>query len=132
MASIIDRRWAVVLLLFGVLLLYIGLHPNPILFPRLNERHVLGVAGDHWLHFWTFLILSRLVPRVISPFSIAWLVLIALAVGSELLQGICPWRTFDHYDILANSCGLLLGGASVWLMSHRNHSALEQHPMSLV
>jgi glycopeptide antibiotics resistance protein len=104
----VDIRWSLLLLLFSLLLLYIGLHPNPVPFGGLNERQWLGVAGDHWLHFSAFLLLTLLVPKCVE-LSDGWIFMgmVIMAVGSEMLQGACPWRKFDYYDIVANFCGIV-------------------------
>ncbi|WP_341676902.1 VanZ family protein [Niveibacterium sp. SC-1] len=54
---------------------------------------------------------ARLVPPARRP--LAALLLIAMGVGVEFLQGMTGYRSFDPTDMLANSCGVMLG----WLAS---------------
>lgn len=100
------------LLFFSLLLLYIGLHPNPIPFTTLNDRRLFGFRGDHHLHFLAFLVVSLVGPSITRPSvppAVALAALIVVAVSSEALQGCMPWRSFDWTDVGANMIGITVG-----------------------
>ncbi|KAI8355077.1 hypothetical protein EDC96DRAFT_546188 [Choanephora cucurbitarum] len=76
--------------------------------------HLSEHINDKVLHFFVFFILSMLL-YFLWDLSIklntilASSILIIIATGSELIQGLLPYRTFDLYDILSNILGGLLG-----------------------
>ncbi|CAO3613625.1 unnamed protein product [Cunninghamella blakesleeana] len=50
------------------------------------------------------------------PFSISFLSI--AAIGSEFLQGLLPYRTFDWYDILANILGSSTGVLIAFIINY--------------
>jgi len=132
----IRRRinWPIAIILGATLLFaaYVGLCPHPwSLFANLNERRMLGIAGDHYLHFAVFFILATFGGHVlIPPISLRIILVIGFfgAFGSEALQGLFPWKTFDWFDIIANLIGLFAGlGLSHLLQRRRTKSSREEH-----
>ncbi|SAM06457.1 hypothetical protein [Absidia glauca] len=76
---------------------------------HLHER-----INDKTLHFGTFCILSICLYYLWNlsfrrNLVLAGGILFILTIGSEFLQGLLPYRTFDWYDILANVLGSLTG-----------------------
>lgn len=95
-----------------LVLLYIGLHPNPGPFANLNNRQLLGIRGDHYLHVVAFFLVSLVGPAITRPplpVPVALALLLVMAVGSEVVQGLMPWRQFDWVDVVANLVGIALG-----------------------
>jgi len=87
--------------------LVLSLIPNP---PQLEED------PNNWSgHLSAYGVLMAWFARLVLPARrpIAALLLIAMGVGVEFLQGMTGYRTFDPTDMLANSCGVMLG----WLAS---------------
>lgn len=129
-----DQRWVFLIILGGlVLLLYMGLHPNPVLVGGLDETSLLGIAGDYWLHAIVFMVISMMV-IVLSSTRHSWIIslLVIMAIGSELLQGMTPWRVFDYYDIVANLIGIVVGLGIVGVMKAIQRSKHEPMTNSLV
>lgn len=107
-------RWIVIssLFLLSLLAIYIAIYPYPYPFINLNEKRWLGLAGDHWLHFLYFSILTTTLPWCTSP-ALSWwypIPILAMAtIGSEWIQSWFPWKQFDWWDVVANVIGLLVG-----------------------
>lgn len=120
----IQVRWPVlmVFLLLTIFAAYVALAPHPPPpFSGLNERRWLfGIAGDHWLHFGYCCLATSLLAVVLEdpvpPLSIVLGFMLLVSTGSEVLQGLLPWRHFDWYDILANIIGCGAGGALILVM----------------
>ncbi|KAI8330451.1 hypothetical protein BC941DRAFT_475563 [Chlamydoabsidia padenii] len=76
---------------------------------HLHER-----INDKVLHFGTFCILSICLYYLWNltfkrNLILTGSILFFLTIGSEFIQGLLPYRTFDWYDILANVLGSLTG-----------------------
>lgn len=116
-----------VFLLLTIVAAYVALAPQPPPpFAGLNERRWLfGVAGDHWLHFGYCFLATSLLAIVlrdpVPPLPLVLGLMLLVSTGSEVLQGLLPWRHFDWCDILANIIGCSVGGCLAftmrWLMS---------------
>lgn len=116
-------RWPVliVFLVLTAAAAYVALarHPPPP-FARLSERPwLLNIARDHWLHFGYCFLATVLLTAVLRdpspPLSLVMGVMLLVSVGSEMIQGVLPWKRFDWYDVLANMVGSVLGGAVILL-----------------
>lgn len=81
----------------------------------LDRGFVLGVRMDYWLHAllflpWTAVFLSIIGKKPgIPAFGLALITGWLLASLSESIQLLLRDRTFNPLDLLANSCGILLG-----------------------
>lgn len=111
-----EIRWyyLLVILKICILAIYIGIYPNPVPFGGLNEQSLFGIAGDHWLHFLFFVLLTVLLPRSFHHHPLSYspmllVILLFLAFASEFIQGMFPWKRFDWWDILANVIGVFIG-----------------------
>lgn len=115
----------VALLGLGLFMAYVGLAPNPRPFNGLNEKRFLRIAGDHWLHFLSFTLLSTLLPFITEPVLGLWLsslVCMTASVLSETVQGMFPWKRFDWWDIVANLVGTALGTSlAISVINTRKH-----------
>lgn len=106
-----------VLTLLGLLGTYIAIWPNPVPFGGLDERRIVGIAGDHVLHMVAFALISLLLPHLLHdppPWTTLLTVLVGAAVLSEAIQALFPWKRFDWGDVLSNLIGVTLGCAVGW------------------
>jgi glycopeptide antibiotics resistance protein len=97
-------------------MLYIGIWPHPVPFDGLNEKRIMKIAGDHWIHLISFTLLAVLLPYATLPrlpFKLTVVICVIGAFASEGLQGLCPWKRFDWFDVLANLLGISFGSITV-------------------
>ncbi|KAI8084847.1 uncharacterized protein BX664DRAFT_316372 [Halteromyces radiatus] len=85
---------------------------------HLHER-----INDKVLHFGTFCILSVFLYYLWNlsfrrNLILTTIILFALTIGSEFIQGLLPYRSFDWYDILANILGSFCGLMLAFLMDY--------------
>ncbi|CAO0789427.1 unnamed protein product [Mucor circinelloides] len=111
-------RVLVALFLFLVLMGILGFAPI-----HLHEQF-----NDKVLHFSIFFILAVFLYflwnlSVKRNLILATSILLVLAVGSEFIQGLLPYRTFDGYDILAN----LVGGTTGIAISSLIDCLIDRH-----
>ena len=107
MSYLIDLKYIKVwfsLGLFWVLVITsISLYPRP---PDLSSitfgDKIVHCLSYFWLMIW-FLQIVKIKAQLVTAFAI-----IALGVMIEVLQGLSGYRTFDFYDMLANSAGVLI------------------------
>jgi len=117
-----GSRFPVLLKLLSVgyliALLWLLLSSRPLEFvpprPDLVALARLAAPAAHFLSF-TLLALSAVAARWSMPRRTLFLVLVAFAVGTELLQGLIPRRTPELVDCLQNLAGILAGGGLCWL-----------------
>ncbi|KAI8070477.1 hypothetical protein BC940DRAFT_296212 [Gongronella butleri] len=72
--------------------------------------HMHENVNDKVLHFMTFCILSICIYYLWNlsfqrNLALTGGVLLVMAIGSEFIQGLLPYRTFDVWDIVANLSG---------------------------
>ncbi len=100
-----------------MLLSFLLLAPNPL--AVLGIRRPPGPGGGRGAHFLLFTLLALLVLASRWPMGrrllVGGLVLVAFALGTELLQSLVPNRTVEVFDLAENLLGLA-AGAGVWLM----------------
>ncbi len=72
-----------------------------------SDRPIIGRGFDKVVHTGMFTAMGVLAQAAAPWFSL--LVVLPVAVGTELLQKKLPHRTFDRVDLLANVIGVLLG-----------------------
>ncbi|KAI9301056.1 hypothetical protein BJ944DRAFT_208274 [Cunninghamella echinulata] len=102
-----------------------------VLFFLLCIMGILGFApisvheyiNDKLLHFSTFCILGICLYYLWNlsyrrNFILASVILFAISFGSEFVQGLLPYRTFDWYDILANIIGSSVGLLIAFIMDY--------------
>lgn len=103
--------------LYWMLLSFLLLAPNPL--AVLGIRRPPGPGGGRGAHFLLFTLLALLVLASRWPMGrrllVGGLVLVAFALGTELLQSLVPNRTVEVFDLAENLLGLA-AGAGVWLM----------------
>jgi len=88
----------------------------------LNKKWILGIRSDYLLHAlqfvpWMVLIRWRWREKKGAGFFLLALGAgLLLAVISEGVQFILPYRSFNIFDLVANCVGLVLGGMISWKM----------------
>ncbi|KAI8645144.1 hypothetical protein BD408DRAFT_429938 [Parasitella parasitica] len=90
--------------------------------------HLHEQINDKALHFSIFFIVAVFLYflwnlSVKRNLILATIILVVLAVGSEFIQGLLPYRAFDGYDILAN----LLGGTCGIAISSTIDCLIDRH-----
>ncbi|KAI8140822.1 hypothetical protein BJV82DRAFT_191800 [Fennellomyces sp. T-0311] len=108
-------RLRILIVLFFLLLLLGILGFAPI---NLHDK-----INDKVLHFSAFLILGVCLYFLWNlsykrNLLLASVVLFSMAVFSECIQGLLPYRTFDGYDILANVMGGISGLATAFIVDY--------------
>jgi VanZ family protein len=89
-------------------IVWLSLTPAP---PRvdLESGDKLGhLAGYGLLMFWFARLYARRIPWAAG--------FIAMGISLEFVQGSLGYRSFEHYDMLANSAGVLLGWGAASLL----------------
>ncbi|RCI03866.1 hypothetical protein CU098_005760 [Rhizopus stolonifer] len=90
--------------------------------------HLSEQVNDKILHFFIFFILAVFLYflwnlSVKRNLILATSSLLVLAIGSEFIQGLLPYRSFDIYDIIAN----LLGGITGICLSSLTDYLINRH-----
>jgi VanZ family protein len=99
----------------AALIVWLSLTPSP---PQIDieQGDKLGhFAAYGTLMFWFCLLYARRSTRI--AYALLW---IAMGIGLEFIQGQLGYRTYDVYDMYANTIGVLIGGAAAL----RFHKAL--------
>jgi VanZ family protein len=104
-SNIVVRHAWLAIAWFGIaLLLYLSLTPQP---PNIQREH-----GDKLGHMLAYGVLTYFWAQVLTAtrqrLALA-LSFIVLGVILEFIQGSTGWRTFDYYDMLANTAGVVTG-----------------------
>ena len=89
---------------WALAIIWLSLTPAP---PRIDvaQGDKLGhFAAYGLLMLWFCLLYQRRLPRIAYGAGF-----IAMGVGLEVIQGLLGYRTYDEFDMLANSIGVLLG-----------------------
>jgi VanZ family protein len=92
-------------------IVWLSLTPSP---PRVDVEYgdKLGhFAAYGLLMFWFSLLYHRRRTRALYMMAF-----VAMGVGLELLQGRLGYRTYEVFDMFANSAGVLLGWAAALLL----------------
>ena len=95
----VAMGWAI-----AAIIVWLSVTPQP---PRIDfeQGDKLGhFAGYGSLMFWFCLLYMRPATRV--AYAILW---IAMGVGLEFIQRQLGYRTYDVYDMVANTVGVLIG-----------------------
>jgi VanZ family protein len=89
---------------------YLGLTPNP--------ETSIPVFNDLLMHFAGYIVAGASISfaRPLLPLWQRALLLIAFSFTIEIAQHFNPPRTFSWSDMLANSGGIILGLAIVWVL----------------
>ncbi|MDH5378514.1 MAG: VanZ family protein [Gammaproteobacteria bacterium] len=99
-----NKKWLAFGWVWVALVWYVSLTPNP--------PDTSGVMwGDKWAHFATYAFLLLWFAQVYKGKGLLFTVLTLVAMGVliEFIQGYTGYRSFDYYDMLANSIGVGLG-----------------------
>lgn len=101
---VLRYAWRVIAWFGIAMLLYLSLIPQP---PSLQIDH-----GDKLGHLLAYGVLTYCWAQVLTAkrqrLALA-LSFIVLGVILEYIQGWTGWRTFDYYDMLANTAGVVTG-----------------------
>jgi VanZ family protein len=101
----LRRIWRFVGWFGFALLLYLSFAPQPPEVP-IEDGDKLGHALAYAvLMFWWAQLLDAGRQRLLLAGG-----LVALGIAIEFVQGGTGWRTFDHYDMLADAIGIAAGG----------------------
>ena len=74
------------------------------------DNFVLGIRIDHLIHASVYLpCILMLMPLCRFRWCRAWLVGLAIALTTESVQWLLPYRGFDINDLIANIIGVSLG-----------------------
>ncbi|KAI9476251.1 MAG: hypothetical protein EXX96DRAFT_610077 [Benjaminiella poitrasii] len=94
--------------------------------------HLQEQLDDKLLHFFIFFNLGVMLyflwnlASVKRNLALATAMLSIVAIGSEFIQGLLPYRSFDGYDIMANvlggSLGLVLASIADYLIEKRREN----------
>ena len=103
--------WRVGFFLCLACVLYLALSPAP--------PHVLTTGWDKTNHALAFIGLTFLLLKAFRlPLQIQALLLLALGILIELLQGLVPNRLAEWADLLADAVGVLIGYGTYWLIEY--------------
>lgn len=115
-----QKKYVVKLLLFLYLLIVLLISVVPLGnagVPSLNKIYFLGIRLDVLLHILIFIPLLPLW-HLNRPGANLWLLLflaVIIAFFAEFIHYLLPYRSFDHYDMIANIAGVFPGFWGVWL-----------------
>lgn len=107
--------WPIVCLLQFVLLLiiytFLGLAPAP--------EHFIPTFNDKLMHTSGYIVAAGSISFAVPclPYWQRAFWLIGYSIAIEVVQHFCPPRTFDLFDLAANSLGVTLGLVGVFLLS---------------
>lgn len=90
----------------AAVIVWLSLTPSP---PQIDieQADKLGhFAGYGTLMFWFCLLYTRRAPRI--SYALLWT---GMGIGLEFIQGQLGYRTYEVYDMYANTLGVLLGWA---------------------
>jgi len=93
-------------------IVWLSLTPSP---PGIDLQHSdkLGhLAGYGLLMFWFSQVYLQTKSRIAYAAGF-----IAMGIALELLQGLLGYRTYDLFDVLANTLGVLLGWGAALVVS---------------
>lgn len=97
-------------LLYLYLFILLVLHTMPTSGVEELGEYYLGIRGDHWIHATMFFPMGFLVLQVFFGKKIrAYGIIIFACFFFETLQYFLPYRSFDFYDIVADSVGAFFG-----------------------
>jgi VanZ family protein len=101
-----------------LLVLVTALMPVPILreLPSHTDKLV------HLLCYFVLGLLAVLSQRGPGARIAAAAAMAAFGIVVELLQGLLPWRSFEWMDIVANVCGVALGGVTAAIAQRRSRT----------
>lgn len=101
------RRWLRVgwLLIITIIILELIPEPQSELFKELTPNDKI----EHFIAYGTLMAWFVQLYHPLRTRIVLALLFIGMGVGLEFLQGLTFYRTFDVYDMLANSIGVLLG-----------------------
>ena len=91
----------------AAIIVWLSLTPAP---PQIDieQGDKLGhFAAYGTLMFWFCLLYERRALRI--AYALLW---IAMGIGLEFVQGLTDYRTYDIYDMYANTVGVLVGWAA--------------------
>ena len=78
------------------------------------DNFVLGIRIDHLIHASVYLpCVIMIMPFCHFRWRRAWLVALAVALTTESVQWLLPYRGFDINDLIANILGVSLGSLLV-------------------
>ncbi|KAI8996937.1 hypothetical protein BDB01DRAFT_830574 [Pilobolus umbonatus] len=89
------------------------------------------VINDKILHFTVFFILAVILyclwnMSVKRNLLLSMIVIMIISVGSEFIQGLLPYRSFDVYDIVSNVlggiCGMMMSSSIDYLLRWRREN----------
>lgn len=101
----LRKAWLAIGWVWVVVLVYISLMPNPPEPVRfLNADKLEHALAYCLLMLWFCQVYVRRTQRLFSA-----VLLIAMGIAMEFLQGMTGYRSFEYADMLANSTGVLLG-----------------------
>ncbi len=97
------KTWFALGLLWVLIVIAVSLYPRP---PDLSSIRF----GDKIVHSLSYFLLMFWFLQIIKVQAEIFMVLMLISVGImiEILQGLSGYRTFDIYDMLANSFGVIL------------------------
>lgn len=111
----IAAGWAI-----AALIAWLSLTPSP---PQIDIEHgdKLGhFAAYGTLMFWFCLLYRHRVSRI--AYALLW---IAMGIGLEFIQGQLGYRTYEVYDMYANTLGVLLGWAAALMLPKAIYARLD-------
>ena len=105
-----PRFFGVLAIIWFMIMLYLLLFPSRDLpkvptFPNMDKL-------IHFTLYFIFTFLSLFSSSIRNGRNIPWVIVMifTICITTEFLQKIMPYgRSFDYYDMLANSCGIIIG-----------------------
>jgi len=105
-----PRFFGVLAIIWFLIMIYLLLFPSKDLpkvptFPNMDKL-------IHFTLYFIFTFLSLFASSIKKGRNIPWIIVLifAICVATEFLQKIMPYgRSFDPYDMFANSCGIIVG-----------------------
>ncbi len=75
--------------------------------PQVHLHH-----GDKLVHFFAYLVVAGWFTQLFCKKTLLFCLLLLIGYGSmlEVLQSLVPYRSFDYWDMLANSLGIASAG----------------------
>ena len=113
------RWWRLLGFALVLLVVFLTLRPDP------GGQLLNMPMGDKWGHLLAYGVLTSWFGLLIQRrwHWIPALLFVVLGISLEFIQGLTAYRTFEVFDMLANSTGVLLG---YWLCASRFRYCLQQ------
>ena len=95
----------------AAIIVWLSLTPSPPEIDLEQGDKLAHFAAYGTLMFWFCLLYTHRASRI--AYAVLWT---AMGIGLEFLQGQLGYRTYEVYDMYANTLGVLIGGAAALML----------------